>query len=540
MENRTESVLNGTSLPLTDSYCYRYLRLDENGNWSNIPEFLECNLGPRRLPFRILLPITGICVVFFITGMLGNICTCLVIARKTYMHTATNLYLLNLAVADMLTLLIGMPAHLYSSWNWYPWPYGNTVCKLKGIFVEAPAFASILTIVAFTTERYVAVCYPMRLSDLKAKLYRALKLITILWIVAFVFSLPYGLYHNVHFIEHIDGSPIWESAICSHQRNDHIWLFLDLASTLLFFVLPMSGILIMYGRIAIVLHRHQPMPASEAQDEVLSQRRAASKCRVLRMLVAVVIAFFISWAPFHAHRLLFVYVSLVGSWTPVALEVNKVLRIVGTIFYYVNSTVNPLVYSVMSQRFRAALKATIVELCCCQTSKARSGIPSSLIFNGDPLVNSQLEIPVSRRLPLENGTSRKLQDVIPVPPVIVNSDAQLQQRANSFFYLLSEEIDAAGAMRSFACCIADEIDPKEFQRRIDRFGGLGGSRFGGGDILHNLAKEMNDPTILEEENDPEEDNGEGEPVAVEDNGEQKDRVRRSRGEKFRSQIAESF
>ncbi|CAG0882790.1 unnamed protein product [Cyprideis torosa] len=50
-------------------------------------------------------------------------------------------------------------------------------------------------------------------------------------------------------------------------------------------------------------------------------------------------------------------------------------------------------------------------------------------------------------------------------------------------------------------------------------------------VLHNLAKEMNDPNILKEENDPEEDNAEEEPVVAEDNGEQKDRSLQSTLEK---------
>jgi len=37
------------------------------------------------------------------TGVIGNVTTCVVIARNSYMHTATNYYLFSLAISDMLS-----------------------------------------------------------------------------------------------------------------------------------------------------------------------------------------------------------------------------------------------------------------------------------------------------------------------------------------------------------------------------------------------------------------------------------------------------
>jgi len=41
------------------------------------------------------------------TGVIGNVTTCVVIARNSYMHTATNYYLFSLAISDMLSLVFG-------------------------------------------------------------------------------------------------------------------------------------------------------------------------------------------------------------------------------------------------------------------------------------------------------------------------------------------------------------------------------------------------------------------------------------------------
>jgi surface polysaccharide O-acyltransferase-like enzyme len=48
-----------------------------------------------------------------------------VIVKNEYMRTTTNIYLFNLALADLATLLFAMPAELYLMWRQYPWTFGE-------------------------------------------------------------------------------------------------------------------------------------------------------------------------------------------------------------------------------------------------------------------------------------------------------------------------------------------------------------------------------------------------------------------------------
>ena len=63
--------------------------------------------------------------IFLILGVLGNMATCLVIMKNEYMRTTTNIYLFNLAVTDLATLLFAMPSELYLMWRQYPWTFGE-------------------------------------------------------------------------------------------------------------------------------------------------------------------------------------------------------------------------------------------------------------------------------------------------------------------------------------------------------------------------------------------------------------------------------
>ncbi|PVD29293.1 hypothetical protein C0Q70_11890 [Pomacea canaliculata] len=52
----------------------------------------------------------------------------------------------------------GLPPELYAIWEAYPWRLGETFCYLRQTILELTSYASVLTITAFTVERYLAIC----------------------------------------------------------------------------------------------------------------------------------------------------------------------------------------------------------------------------------------------------------------------------------------------------------------------------------------------------------------------------------------------
>lgn len=74
--------------------------------------------------------------------------------------------------------------------------------------------------------------------------------------------------------------------------------------------------------------------------------------------VAVVVSFFICWLPFHAQRLLASYLAKEANQNPFLLDVYSKLTYISGIMYYLSSTINPLLYQLMSAKFRLAFKET--------------------------------------------------------------------------------------------------------------------------------------------------------------------------------------
>uniref|UniRef100_A0A224XMN6 Putative neuropeptide capa receptor-like protein n=1 Tax=Panstrongylus lignarius TaxID=156445 RepID=A0A224XMN6_9HEMI len=92
------------------------------------------------------------------------------------------------------------------------------------------------------------------------------------------------------------------------------------------------------------------------------------------MMVAVVVAFFICWAPFHAQRLLAIYGLNTDSNKHSSLLVNTytILTHISGVLYYLSTTVNPVLYNIMSLKFRDAFKCTLSQMC---GAGGRSGMP---------------------------------------------------------------------------------------------------------------------------------------------------------------------
>ena len=87
---------------------------EQNMSTENLTDLLNTaqlnqtwELPQQQLPMSALITLTVFYAIIFVAGVLGNLITCIVISRNKFMHTATNFYLFNLAVSDLMLLLSG-------------------------------------------------------------------------------------------------------------------------------------------------------------------------------------------------------------------------------------------------------------------------------------------------------------------------------------------------------------------------------------------------------------------------------------------------
>ncbi|ALC45557.1 Pk1r [Drosophila busckii] len=355
----------------------------EANNESNAT--LGHQLGAQRDPLSLVIPVTIVYGLIFLTGVVGNISTCIVIKKNRSMHTATNYYLFSLAISDFMLLLSGVPQEMYFIWSKYPYVFGEYFCIGRGLLAETSANATVLTITAFTVERYMAICHPF-LGQAMSKLSRAIRIIVLIWLLAVLTAIPQAAQFGISNYAGVDRCLVVR-VILEHSFQ---------LSTFIFFLAPMSIILVLYLFIALHLYRShligggaegslrreqklKSVPsntvlyrytgsgtlASNNSGAQLSSVRGRlnhyGTRRVVRMLVAVVICFFLCWAPFHAQRLIAIYAPDSGAqWHDQHEFLYTVMTYVSGVLYYLSTCINPLLYNLMSNKFREAFKAVLL------------------------------------------------------------------------------------------------------------------------------------------------------------------------------------
>ncbi|XP_050293133.1 pyrokinin-1 receptor-like [Anthonomus grandis grandis] len=340
-------------------------------------------------PLELVIPFTTVYAIIFLTGVIGNISTCIVIAKNKSMHTATNYYLFSLAVSDMLLLISGLPPEMYRIWSPDTYIFGHVICFLQGFSAETSANATVLTITAFTVERYLAICHPF-LAHTMSKLSRCVRIILMIWIVALTLAVPQAIQFGIQVRVEETGKQVSEcnlvSTIFTHAFE---------VSTLVFFVAPMTLITVLYiligrqlkqstaKRPSLTQHSSSCTPSRYSShfgnnDAAKKRRQTQAQNRVVKMLIAVVAAFFICWAPFHAQRLLAVYLAGASKEAQDAyFQVYLYLMYTSGVLYYLSTCINPLLYHIMSNKYRNAFKKTFHNICK-RSSRSKNYIEAPL------------------------------------------------------------------------------------------------------------------------------------------------------------------
>ncbi|KAI8486219.1 hypothetical protein Bbelb_361190 [Branchiostoma belcheri] len=345
-------------------------------------------MGEPDLPSISLWVVTVVYCVIFVVGVSGNMLVGMVVWKNVDMRTPTNFFLVNLSIADLLLLLVTMPVALLETWIPEPWLLGRFMCKapvthsrpdflqtLRGrgsgvlgvkvlsvrqgrliqSFNEHLVFqASILTISAIGVERYYAICHPLTAKRTLTRR-RIFCSIVGIWAFSLVLSSPMiaftNLYSNQTSTNQTNSSVVVEA--CVTDIGTTLGMTYITAGSVLFLVVPL---LLLVGLYTAIRRRLCDLPSTEQGRDVRKLAQMRSRRQVINMLVAVVVTFFVCTTP---HKVVQMWLLFLSSEQYEALQQNEVmvmnLLVFLRIMVYLNSTLNPILYTLMSSNFQTGL-----------------------------------------------------------------------------------------------------------------------------------------------------------------------------------------
>uniref|UniRef100_A0A8C4PCH8 Neuropeptide FF receptor 1 n=1 Tax=Dromaius novaehollandiae TaxID=8790 RepID=A0A8C4PCH8_DRONO len=301
-------------------------------------------------------------VFIFLMCMIGNILVCFIVVKNRQMRTVTNMFILNLAISDLLVGIFCMPTTLVDNLI-TGWPFDNVMCKMSGLVQGMSVSASVFTLVAIAVERFRCIVHPFRQ---KLTLRKALVTIVVIWVLALIIMCPSAITLTVTREEHhfmVDtynnSYPLyscWEAWPDTGMRKIY--------TTVLFshiYLAPLALIVVMYARIAFKLFK-SAAPAGGSQAEEPEGRRVSKrKAKVINMLIIVALFFTLSWLPLWTLMLLTDYGRL--SERQLRLVAVYVFPFAHWLAFF-NSSANPIIYGYFNENFRRGFQEAFKAPCC--------------------------------------------------------------------------------------------------------------------------------------------------------------------------------
>ncbi|CAH1233694.1 NMUR2 [Branchiostoma lanceolatum] len=224
--------------------------------------------------------------------------------------------------------------------------------KLTPFFEVLVFQASILTMVAVSADRYQGVCHPL-LTQSSNRRRRALLSIALVWGLSLAASSPVLSIATYTEVD-MNGTIICQciSTVDVAWKNHYTTVI-----TVGFFVLPLLALTVMYIAIGRRLTRK---PTGEINAHLQAQHR--SRRRVVLMLGTVVTVFFVCLLPHRLFQMWILYAP-VEQIEALGLQGFVKLTIFMRMMVYINCSLNPIIYTLFSTRFRAAFFK------CCSSSE---------------------------------------------------------------------------------------------------------------------------------------------------------------------------
>uniref|UniRef100_A0A4W3GEW5 Gastrin/cholecystokinin type B receptor n=1 Tax=Callorhinchus milii TaxID=7868 RepID=A0A4W3GEW5_CALMI len=329
--------------------------------------------------------------IIFLLSFFGNMMIIVVLILNKRLRTVTNSFLLSLALSDLMVAIFCMPFTLIPNLLG-DFIFGETMCKVTAYFMGISVSVSTFSLVAIAIERYSAICNPLQSRAWQTRSH-AYRVIAATWIISIIIMIPYPVYFLLVQFKKPDKSfgHMCRLALPSIQVQQAWYVFL----LIILFFLPGLVMIVAYGLISCELYRGIQFEVTQKKDAKAgphgsedndgcyiqagksgnavemsmltpagsakldrarsnaSESKLVAKKRVIRMLIVIVVMFFICWMPIFS----------VNTWRAFD-QLSAARRLSGApisfihLLSYTSACVNPIVYCFMNKRFRKALLGT--------------------------------------------------------------------------------------------------------------------------------------------------------------------------------------
>ncbi|XP_020862701.1 adenosine receptor A2b [Phascolarctos cinereus] len=285
----------------------------------------------------------------------GNVLVCCAVATNSTLKTATNYFLVSLAVADIAVGLLAIPFAITISVGFCTDFHS---CLFLACFVLVLTQSSIFSMLAVAIDRYLAIKIPLRYKSLVTGT-RARGVIAVLWILAFGIGLTplMGWNDRANATNCTDGP--MNLSCCPVRCLFENVVTMSYMVYFNFFGCVLPPLLIMLAiYVKIFLVACQQLRRMELMDH--SRTTLQREIHAAKSLAMIVGIFALCWLPLHATNCITLFDPHFAKSKP------KVLMHAVILLSHTNSVINPIIYAYRIRDFRCTFHKIISRYVLCQ------------------------------------------------------------------------------------------------------------------------------------------------------------------------------
>lgn len=324
--------------------------------------------GDPRSLLTICFEASALGMIIF-AAVIGNTLILASLYRFTCLHTKTNAFVLNLAIADLFLAVFAMPFTLVSSIK-YEWIFGKAMCQIVGVLNSVFCEASIMTLTFVSLERFIAIVYPLKYETLITPK-RVKFVIGYIWLQAALCASSTFIFAKFTFLKFESICTVdWGRNIAYTLVFAIVFLYVPFLVTVFLYCVILQTAIKQRRRIEVIkvgeITTAESGSKRSAKNGLNSAKKTAKEHKATVMIALVVGTFFICWFP-HS-------IGVFCLLDP-KCNFNDSFYVLTTWLAMLNSAMNSLIYGLMNRSFRRAFKS----LLCCERYVGNADLVTNIL-----------------------------------------------------------------------------------------------------------------------------------------------------------------
>ena len=266
------------------------------------------------------------------------------------MKTITNYLIANMAVSDMLITVLAVPRQvleiLLGPRRWLiDGLLGSVLCKSVHFFQDITVGVSVLSLLAITIDRYRGIVFPLR-KQFKKPAKRCKIIIPAIWLISMGLQAIHFYIFRIVAVDNKTYCAVNWAPKFDQKKSQEAHFIVTFVCVI---AIPACVVTFLYSAVILNLNRSRDTRGEGPSRYMMSERLREDK-KVVRMIIAILVAFIVCVMPINVYAILFYFV---WDWKiPCGIE-N--FGFSAFFILYSNASINPCIYFALNDKYRQGL-----------------------------------------------------------------------------------------------------------------------------------------------------------------------------------------